>query len=392
MAELKLTGQVSSRHNDAGRPLMPDVAEWRGLIISAAGPAQPSPPPNIGSETDLLNLIELMPMPMAVTDGQLVPVFANRAWIAALVESEAHDARHLRDLPECYRVAACSEHGLRAIRDGVEQLLSQATPSFVHRYIALRGTRASTVLHARRLAGSGPHLLFCFHETAEPPNETLLRGQQAAILRAEEEERRRIARELHDETFQQLALIRFGLESARTATQKQEFETAFLAIETALAAVQYQVRTLSYVLHPPELHRGGLQSALESFIRGFGRRSGLAVEFHDEAGFVESAPDVELALYRVAQEALANVLKHAQASCVAVRLRRDARRLVLEIRDDGIGIPLRVVHGEEPVVLGVGLASMRERMEALSGDLSVSRLDPGTLVSASVPRRRRRFR
>ncbi|MBO9623575.1 MAG: sensor histidine kinase [Sphingomonas sp.] len=340
----------------------------------------------------MLNLIELMPMPMGVVDGELTTVFANRAWFEALNRSEARDSGHLRDLPECYRVAACSEHGQKAIRDGIEQLLAQDTHSFVHRYIAMRGTRAPTVLQARRLIGAKPHILFCFHETAEPPSETLLRGQQAAILRAEEEERRRIARELHDETFQQLALIRFGLESARTARQEQEFETAFVAIETALAAVQYQVRTLSYVLHPPELHRGGLPSALESFIRGFGRRSGLEVEFHDEAGFVESAPDVELALYRVAQEALANVLKHAQASCVTVRLRREARRLVLEICDDGVGIPLRVVHGEEPLILGVGLASMRERMEALSGDLSVSRLDPGTLVRASVPRRRRRSR
>jgi signal transduction histidine kinase len=96
-------------------------------------------------------------------------------------------------------------------------------------------------------------------------------------------------------------------------------------------------------------------------------------------------------MYRVAQEALANVVKHARASQVDVHLIRELGALVLEICDNGIGVSREVLSGERPQALGVGLASMRERIEALAGELRVRRLGPGTMVRASVPQRGRRF-
>jgi signal transduction histidine kinase len=337
---------------------------------------------------DILSLIELLPTPAGVFDEQLNPIWVNDAWAKVLAECSARSGQTSSELPECYRTADCSDQDMEAVQNGVRQVLTQQKQSVRCRYVRRGGGKAVVTLHIRRLATAEPRILFSFD--GAPGAGASRRARQAAILHAEEEERRRIARELHDETFQQLALIRFGIESARAADRPTELETAFQAIETALAAVQHQVRNLSYVLHPPELNAGGLQTALASFIKGFSRRSGLEVEYHDELGPVRSAPDFELAMYRVAQEALVNVLKHAHASRVTVRLKREDKKVVLEISDDGVGISLGSGVDEQGQALGVGLASMRERIKTLAGELTVSRLDQGTLVRASVPRRRSR--
>jgi signal transduction histidine kinase len=185
-------------------------------------------------------------------------------------------------------------------------------------------------------------------------------------------------------------VIQFGLDIMKGANSAAEIRDACQSIETALAAVQHQVRTLSFVLHPPELDTGGLATALERFVKGFGRRSGLAVGFANSAGALTVKPEVELALYRVAQEALANVLKHASATRVKVQLRLRDQRLILEVEDNGVGIPQHVIDGDGPAQVGIGLSSMRERIGALAGKLTIRQRSPGTLVAASIPCRRKR--
>jgi signal transduction histidine kinase len=245
------------------------------------------------------------------------------------------------------------------------------------------------VIYGSRIDQPDPYLLVVHFPVPSDRANVTPEMQQIVLFQAEQEERRRIARELHDETFQQLTLIQFGLETMKAADASADIRDVCESIEAALAAVQHQVRTLSFVLHPPELDAAGLTGALESFISGFGRRSGLHVEFANLAGEIGVRPEVELAVYRVAQEALTNVLRHAAASRIEVRLMLRDGDLVLEVEDNGIGIPQVIVEGRRREALGVGLSGMRERIEALAGRLTIRSRSPGTLVSASIPCRRR---
>jgi signal transduction histidine kinase len=245
------------------------------------------------------------------------------------------------------------------------------------------------VIYGSRIDQPDPYLLVVHFPVSSEGANVTAEMQQIVVLQAEQEERRRIARELHDETFQQLTLIQFGLETMKATEASDDIRDVCESIEVALAAVQHQVRTLSFVLHPPELDAGGLAWALESFVGGFGRRSGLHVEFANLADEIGAPPDVELAVYRVAQEALTNVLRHAAASRVKVWLKFEDDNLVLEVEDNGIGIPQIIVEGRRREAVGVGLSGMRERIEALDGRLTIRSGSLGTLVSARIPCRRR---
>lgn len=212
--------------------------------------------------------------------------------------------------------------------------------------------------------------------------------RQIQILRAQDEERRRIARDLHDNTSQQLALIQMKLESLRQARTPEAIDTACDEIEGVLRSAHHQMRTLSYVLHPPELVSGGIMEALRSFLRGFARRTNLSVDFENSIGRLKIQSSHEIALYRVTQEALINVNKHAGATAVKVALRISRCQLVLEIEDNGVGISPDIIEGRMPEALGVGLTGMRERVEALGGTFYAERGATGTRISARFPQRR----
>lgn len=202
------------------------------------------------------------------------------------------------------------------------------------------------------------------------------------MFMAEEAERRRIARELHDETAQQLALIRVNL-SKFISGGPDGVDPDLVEADCAVSKVQQQIRTLTYALHPPGLAEGGIAMALQCFCREMSRRTGLEVRFQNHAGAVGRCPSMESAFFRIAQEGLNNVLKHARATRVMIALKREQERLVLEVEDDGIGVPEQVTRGEFPA--GVGLPGIRERLDALAGDLSIGRAEKGTRLVAAIP-------
>jgi len=216
-----------------------------------------------------------------------------------------------------------------------------------------------------------------------------LRALTGKLLRAQDDERRRIAKMLHETTAQDLAAMKMLLgRLRRTCLNISDADRAVLAESIDLAEQSMAgIRTLSYLLHPPFLDENGLLSAVRWYAKGFADRSGITVDL-DLPDTLERLPrQVETALFRVVQEALINVHRHADSSTARIRLRSVGGSLTLEIEDRGRGMPeellARVPAGGGAA--GVGIAGMRERLEELGGTIEIDSGERGTTVRAVVP-------
>jgi signal transduction histidine kinase len=239
------------------------------------------------------------------------------------------------------------------------------------------------------------------HKTEHNPRqsysqlETLVLERTAAlqnlsqrVLRVQDEERRRVARDLHDSAGQTLTALKISVALLQRKldndprTDKELSEIARLAD----AALQ-EIRTTSYLLHPPLLDEAGFASAAEWYVEGFSKRSGVQVRMDFTREGERLPGTIEIVLFRVLQESLTNVHRHSGTSQVDVRFRRDARAGTLEVRDYGRGIPKRLLSrlGTPVRDSGVGLAGMRERLSELKGGLEIEPADPGTRLRAIVP-------
>lgn len=201
----------------------------------------------------------------------------------------------------------------------------------------------------------------------------------ARLLQAEEEERRRIARELHDTTAQHLAALKMGF---TRLLNERGLETHTLQPEMLQLLDQaiQEIRTLTYVLHPPLLEEFGLVGAVKDFAAGVSRRSGVQVTVGFD-GYEGRLPrEIELTLFRVVQESLSNAIRHSGANEVSIRLARDEQEVRVEIQDFGRGMDLK-----RPRQAGVGLAAMQERLAMVGGHLAVEADPEGVTVLASVP-------
>jgi len=195
------------------------------------------------------------------------------------------------------------------------------------------------------------------------------------VLHVQDEERRRIARELHDELGQQLGILKITLSKPQNGQ----------AIELIDSALNY-VRNLSYLLHPPLLDETGLRRALNWFVEGLTERSGIQIEVKIQPDeFPRLGMGVETAIFRIVQESLSNVFRHAEAKKASVELEKQNDRIVVRIRDYGKGLPADVIAPNENKTVGVGVAGMRERIRQFGGNLTLSRCEPGTLVEATIP-------
>jgi len=217
-----------------------------------------------------------------------------------------------------------------------------------------------------------------------------LREVSLTLLPAQDEERRRIGRELHDTVGQFLAMLKMHLESIDLSPHRSASQMAAQVAECARLADESlrEVRTVSHLMYPPTLEDLGLKSAIPWYLDGFSRRSDIRTTLEIEADFPRLVNDIEVALFRVLQECLNNVHRHSGSDRALVRLYIRRGRVNLEIRDSGKGIPAELLEESCKDWLGaqgVGLRGMRERMRQLGGDLRIASDQYGTQIRAIAP-------
>jgi signal transduction histidine kinase len=208
-------------------------------------------------------------------------------------------------------------------------------------------------------------------------------------MRVQDEERRRIARELHDSTGQKLAAAKLHLDTIlQGADGKTRDPRVGETLELVTDAFQ-DIRTISQLLHPPMLDEAGLESATNWLVDGFSQRSNIPVKFTVSGQIGRLNQAVELALFRVIQESLSNIHRHSHAKQAQVELSKTDGKIKLEVRDDGQGIPGNGLFGSEgdKQTLGVGILGMRERLTQLGGKLEIESGKHGTVVRAVMPAR-----
>jgi signal transduction histidine kinase len=219
--------------------------------------------------------------------------------------------------------------------------------------------------------------------TAVDLSQRVARDALSRVVTAQELERRRLARELHDETGQALTSVLLGLKAVEDAPNEADLRSAAAELRELVVATLQDVRRLAVELRPKALDDFGLEPALERLAQSFAEQTGIAVDVESALADERLGPEVETALYRIVQEALTNVVKHAQASRVSVLLARRPGSVVAVIEDDGRGFDPRVTRDD-----GIGLVGMSERMTLLDGHLAVeSTPGTGTTVRAEVPLR-----
>jgi len=221
--------------------------------------------------------------------------------------------------------------------------------------------------------------------TARQKAERAARSLSKRILSLEADERRRIARELHDSLGQYLTSLKINLDLLSRAANEKKVTLLSECLEMADHCLK-ETRTISHLLHPPLLDEAGLESAIRWYVDGFGQRSGIKVNFDVPPDFGRLRRDIETALFRVVQEALTNVHRHSGGSAVDIRFDVDAEAVWLEIKDNGKGIPEERLHAvDSGSGVGIGLAGMRERLRELGGNLKIESSKSGTLLKISVP-------
>jgi signal transduction histidine kinase len=218
--------------------------------------------------------------------------------------------------------------------------------------------------------------------------EDQLRNLSLRLMTLQDEERRRIARELHDSAGQTLAAMKMSIALIRQIDVSRPDLAHLVDDLNALTDEALQeVRTTSYLLHPPLLDEAGIASAARWFVEGFARRSGIQVECDIPERMERPPRDCELVLFRVLQESLTNVHRHSGASAASVRLKRNTDHLELEVGDNGQGIPEDHLRRFNASVgsAGVGITGMRERVRELGGHLEIRSVKNGTTIRVDLP-------
>jgi signal transduction histidine kinase len=252
---------------------------------------------------------------------------------------------------------------LRAARDQLEHRVQERTSELSHINLELKRE-----IKERNRAEEG------------------LRSLAAKVLKIQDDERRRIARDLHDGVGQTLAGALMAIAQAQaSAASLPACEPALRQAEDLLQHGIREVRTVSHLLHPPLLDESGLMSAIRWYVEEFSKRSRIAVTLLLDEGEARLTQEIKTAVFRIVQEALTNVYRHSKAQVARIEIENDKRYLQLRIKDDGHGIPSRMSSVTPNGKTGVGLASMRERATLLGGTFCIQSDSEGTTLLVSIP-------
>lgn len=227
--------------------------------------------------------------------------------------------------------------------------------------------------------------------TERRKTEEAIRNLSARLLRVQDDERRRLARELHETVGQNLAGVRMNLGVMKPFAAGDD--RAAEAVDDSITATDdaiSQIRTLSYLLHPPMIDQAGLLTALRWYIDGFERRSGIATTLDVPDDLGRLSRDVETSVFRIVQEGLTNIQRHAGSATASLSLKRHGDlhgdRLLIEIADHGRGLPSGVRHDRDALLAsGVGIAGINERVRELGGEMTIQSTDQGTTLRVTLP-------
>ncbi|HEY7353574.1 MAG TPA: response regulator [Terriglobales bacterium] len=216
----------------------------------------------------------------------------------------------------------------------------------------------------------------------------LLRDLSRRLLQAQDEERRRIARELHDSAGQTLTVL--GMTLAIVGQQAQQKKTAELShtvgdAEQLVRQLHQEIRTMSYLLHPPLLDEAGLAAALTWYIEGLTARSGLKLSLMISDDFERLSREMELVVFRLVQECLTNIHRHSGSKTADIRIVRETGQITVEVRDQGKGISRERLAELQAGASGVGIRGMRERVRPFNGDIQIESNGSGTRVLVVIP-------
>ncbi|BET65873.1 hypothetical protein ASA1KI_07910 [Opitutales bacterium ASA1] len=316
-------------------------------------------------------------------------MYYSREALAQLGLSDGEVSDH----PDEYRARIHPDDGLRleALRSAVlsgRQESGEGEFRFRTRDGSYRDIQVRAVM--LRSADGRPTKLLGANLDVTPvrDSERLVRRLSARILRLQDTERRRIARQLHDTTAQNLAALNMNLARLLRLSARKDHdprETIEECIDLTDRSIQ-EIRTLAYLLHPPMLDEFGLERATTDYVTGFSQRSGIPVDLAIEQAVGRLSDEVELSLFRVLQESLTNVVRHAACTRARVRLSRTDASVELEISDNGHGIPTEKLERlKAGAPLGVGITGMNERLDQIGGRLEIRSDGAGTTLLAIVP-------
>lgn len=225
------------------------------------------------------------------------------------------------------------------------------------------------------------------HHQKEAAEKVRIADETLRLMKIQDEERRHIARELHDSAGQTLAVL--GLSLAQLVDKAEviapELAKKGKEIEEVVQQLHREIRTTSYLLHPPLLDEAGLASALSWYVQGVAERSGMAIDLSISQDFGRLPADMELAIFRVMQECLTNIHRHAESKTARIRLVRENARVCLEVRDEGKGISPDRLAEIQMQGSGVGVGGIRERLRQFHGEVKIESNASGTTVSATIP-------